>query len=274
MIRTLLLRSWRKHLRIIWGWVGFCALMCLYNYSLYVYLTHNPEYIRYLTDLPNWIRFFIGQPGQTISAANFLLLTTFNFTLPLVWSILTVYLAVADIAGEEEDGTLEFILIHPIRRWKLFLIKSFALIGTIVVMGVFFWGSLTLTVKSVSMPIGQDWIAWRTLGIGLFEIFSVGIAMMVGASRGRMDLAALITGLLLILLWALEGLMRVGILPPIVQWLNPYSMVLVDAEGKRALTPLVGGIMAILIIVVFLTGSFIWQRRSFWDNERGSHPGG
>jgi ABC-2 type transport system permease protein len=268
MIRALLLSSWRKHLRIIWGWVGFCALLCLYNYSLYVYLTHNPDYIRYLIELPNWMRFVIGQPGQMVSAANLLLLTTFNFTLPLVWSILTVYLAIADIAGEEESGTLEFILIHPIPRWKLFLIKSLALIGTILVMGVFFWGSLTMTVKAANMPIGQDWIAWRTLGIALFVIFSVGLAMMLSASRGNMDLAALITSLLLILMWGLEGLMRVGILPQIVQWLNPYSMMLVDAEGKRALTPLVGGIMTILIVVVFLAGSLIWQRRNFWDTGR------
>ena len=245
---------------LVWG--GFCLLLGGYNLALYPYFVNAPEYGFYLAKLPDWFHFIIGQPEQLDLPAVFLTLTTFSLTAPLVWTMLAVKISLDETAAEEETGQLAFLLIHPVQRWKLYLVKALAILTLVVLMGLILWGSLAGASTLEKAAIGAYWLAGATLDVGVFVLVCSALAMLFGALSGRVDLSSTLAGGVVVIMWLVEGLARLGRLQPIAHWVNPYGMISMSIMQKNAITPWVLAMMAGLILLCWAGGAAAWERRS------------
>jgi ABC-type transport system involved in multi-copper enzyme maturation permease subunit len=258
------MQPWRRHWLVLPVWVGFCLLLSGYNLALYPYFTSLPEYTVYLTNLPEWMRFIVGYPGQMDISNAFMALSTLSFTAPLIWLALVVGISLDETAGAEESGHLTFLLIHPIKRWCLFLTKALAILSIVLVMGLIFWGCLAGVIALGKIPVGLDWLAGSTLHLGLFVLLCSGITMVFGALSGRMDLSSMLAGGVILLMWLVEGCARLGRIPPAARWFNPYSMLTISMVEKTAIMPWILALMTGLILISWAGGVIAWQQRSIY----------
>ena len=168
MIKSLLLRMWRSHLLYLAGWAGFCVLIVIYNVSLYTYFVSTPDYSQYLNNMPLVLAFSCRGSPRHPGRSVFLALTTMALTAPFIWLILVMRIGINETAGEEETGTLEFLLIQPVARWKLYVIKVIGMAFTILVMGFLFWVSLVITNVLAKMEMPLNNLTLITLSMALF----------------------------------------------------------------------------------------------------------
>jgi ABC-type transport system involved in multi-copper enzyme maturation permease subunit len=261
---SILIRTLRRHWVSLLIWTGFCILVGIYNLALYPYFINLPEYGAYLMGLPQWIRFLEGQPGQLVGGESFLFLTTLGFTAPSVWLLLVIRIGLKETAGEEETGSLIFLLSHPIQRWSLYLVKMLAIIFMVALMALVLWGSLWAVNVFAKIPVGLDWLAAGILNLGLFVLWCSALAMLLGALTGKVDLSALITGLFILILWLVEGLNHLNNAAlPVIHWFNPWRLVTMSMIEKNTITPWVWAVMVGLVVISFIGGMVFWQLRSF-----------
>jgi len=265
MLLNLLLRTWRHHWTTLLIWTGFCLLEGIYNLALYPYFNSLPEYSSYLAALPPWVLFIESLPAHLTGDAAFLFLTTFGFTAPCAWLVLAIRVGLKETAGEEESGSIIFLLPHPIQRWNLYLAKALAISILIVVMGVLFWASMNAVATLAKINVSIDWLAWSTLNLGLFVLWCSAVAMLLGSFFSRVDLPALLVGLIILVMWAVQGLTHLNSISPGVSWFNPWSLVIMTMVEKNLITPWVWGVMTCLIILSFAGGMASWQLKNFYS---------
>jgi len=268
---SLLFRTWRRHWVTLVVWTGFCLLVGIYNLVLYPYLVSLPEYSRYLSGLPQWLRFLEGQPGQLDTATALLFLSTFGFSSPFIWLLLILRVGVNETAGEEEQGSLIFLLTHPIQRRTLYLAKVLAIGVMVFLMGFVLWASTAVMIVIDKVPIGLDWLGVVVLNLGLFVFWCGTVAMLVGALTGKQDFSTLLTALFILVVWAVEGITRLGILPISAHWVNPWGLVLISFTEKNTTAPWwTWSVIAGLCLLTSASGAIAWHRRNF-SSYRGNN---
>jgi ABC-2 type transport system permease protein len=123
------------------------------------------------------------------SEAGFLDSQLFAFMLPVVLLVFAVGFGAAAIAGEEERGTMELLLAHPLSRRRLVAEKGAAL----AVSAAALCGLVFLAVWLGGLAFGMDLAAGRIAAavVALF-LLTVGfgaLALAVGAATGSRALA-------------------------------------------------------------------------------------
>lgn len=266
MIKNLLVRAWKGHLQTLAGWLSFCVFIALYNIALYSYFANNPDYSLYLNNLPPLFSFFVGHPAPT-DPARFLAITTLSFSVPLIWTLLSIRIALRETAGEEELGTLDYFLQQPITRWMLYLLKAIGLLCTLFIMAFVLWSSLVITILITKMAIPLDSLTLVIFASMLFVWWAGELTLLIGALLGRVDMSALTVSGVLLVIWLWDGLIRVNWLGQSGRWFNPFGMTIMSALEKNTITPLSGGVMVFLIMITILGGAIAWQLRSFYNEE-------
>lgn len=97
--------------------------------SLYQVVGENPAIADMLENLPESARLVIAAAPDLSTPAGFYDLEMFNFTLPLVVSIVVILQGVGAVAGEEQAGTLDLLLSVPISRRRT-VAESFGAVAT------------------------------------------------------------------------------------------------------------------------------------------------
>ena len=115
IFRYALLR-WRGQ---IIGWGAALATLVLFVASLYdTAVQMRGQLEQLLKSLPPELMGFIGGADRLFSPVGFLD-TRFFSLMPLILGVFAVITGSGLIAGDEENGTLDLILAHPVRRLEL-----------------------------------------------------------------------------------------------------------------------------------------------------------
>jgi ABC-2 type transport system permease protein len=179
-----------------------------------------------------------------------------NLVIRTVLPLICLLLGTAALGSEIDDGTVTYLLVKPIGRWRICLVKLVVAGGLVAVLG----GAITiLSGLAIAAPGTEMWpFVAAAIGAGL-AYTAVFLALSLVTRH------ALIVGLLYVLAWegVLSGLLTgIRILSirefslAIADGLNggPAAAAAVTAPGTAAL------VLAVVVVAAFLVGTFRLQR--------------
>jgi ABC-2 type transport system permease protein len=123
--------------------------------------------------------------GQIASPAGYLEATVFNFIVPLLLILFVASAGTRAIAGDEEAGTLDLLLAHPIGRAQLVLQRFAALAVATSVGGTASLLGLLAVAGPAELDIPAGDLAAMALHLALFGLCFGTVALAIGAATGR-----------------------------------------------------------------------------------------
>ncbi|MDM4720179.1 ABC transporter permease subunit [Micromonospora sp. WMMA1363] len=120
------------------------------------------------------------------SAAGYLGSAVYGLLVPLLVTVFAITAGSRVVAGDEEAGTLDLVLAHPVGRARLALLRFAAaavgVVGVTVLLGLALVG-LRGPARLASISVGG--FAAMTLHLALFGLAFTALAFAVGAATGR-----------------------------------------------------------------------------------------
>jgi ABC-2 type transport system permease protein len=237
-----------------WGVILFLfGLMTVFRYGL---MRDNQEMIQQL--LKGSARQFIGMfgdPDSILRPEGFLSLAFFAY-MPLVLGVFAVLAGSGLLVGDEENGTLDLVLAHPISRTALFLGRLLAFATATVVILALSWLGFLVAMQWRPIEVGWGEMALPYLSLLavllLFGTLAVLLSMVLPSRRS----AAMASGMVLLASFFLTTLARLDKDLESVARLSP----LYYYQSGDAMRGLNGGWLAGLLAVAGLFAALAWWR--------------
>jgi ABC-2 type transport system permease protein len=248
MLRSVFLKGLRdQRWSLLWWALGLVAL-AFYTLGVYPSIA-TPEMTQLIENYPPAIRAILGESVSFATPEGYVDAYFFSMMAPLMFMIYAVIAGSGAIAGEEERGSMDWLLSNPIPRWRLVLEKAGALFAGVTLVVLSMWIGLVAGAASIGVRISYGGLAVATLGAGLLGLAFGLVALAVGALRGS---RALSLGVALAL--AIASYM-INVYSPLVEGLRPLRgwSLFYHANADR---PIVNGLsaehVAVLITVSVL----------------------
>jgi ABC-2 type transport system permease protein len=177
--------------RSLLGWgIGFALVTLLY--AAYYPTLQSSDVNALLDSYPQALKEAFNLTDFS-SAAGYLNSSVFTILAPLLMLVFSTAVGSRAIAGDEEAGTLELQLAHPVSRISLLLQRFAALAAAIVVAAA----AVLLALLAISAPahlgLGVTKLAAMCLHLALLGLCFGTLALMVGAWAGRRSLVLAVT---------------------------------------------------------------------------------
>jgi ABC-2 type transport system permease protein len=193
----------------ILGWGLVLVLFSLITVFRYNVVRENQEQIQQLMEgsLGEVVSLF-GDPTRLTSPEGFLSLALFSF-LPLVLGVFAVLAGSGLLAADEENGTLDLVLAHPVSRTALFAGRLLAFLITLTAMLVISWLGFIVFMNWSPMGVSGDALARPYLSLLAVLLFFGTLALLLSMLLPSRRLAAMTAGMLLLISYFLTTLARV-----------------------------------------------------------------
>ncbi|MFH1927118.1 MAG: ABC transporter permease subunit [Chloroflexota bacterium] len=194
----------------ILGWGIALALLGVLLVSMYDSIAAEQEQFQELLKIyPPELTAFLGDISSFATPEGFVSIEFFSF-MPLVLGIFGVLMGSGLLVSDEESGTLDLIMAHPVSRTALFMGRLQAFIVATVAILVIAWLGLIVSMTWSSMDIGwgRMWLPLLSLlaELLLFGTLSLFLSMLLPSRR----LAATTAGLLLVASFFITGLAKIN----------------------------------------------------------------
>jgi ABC-2 type transport system permease protein len=198
------LRERRRSL--LWWALGLAALVAL-NVAFYPSVRDDPALSDYAKDLPESVRaLFAGGELDIASPAGYLNSQVFALMAPLILLIFSIGAGAGAVAGEEERGTLDLLLAHPVRRRDYVIERFLAMAALITALTIVLLATVALGSLLVDLELGFGRLVAASISVGLLALLVAAVALAAGAIRpGRAKAIAVAAGLA-VCAWILDGL--------------------------------------------------------------------
>ncbi len=201
------LRRWKWQ---IIGWGSSLLVIAMYLMWLYKPMMKQQAQVKALFDAygKEMLSFF-GGTVDIFSAGGYLNFGFFSY-IPVVLGILALLLGAGLVVADEEKGTLDLILAHPISRTALFWGRWLALVAALMAVLVLTWAGF-----AVGLPwTGLNATVWQLLlpHIALFSILLLfsSLALWLSLVLPSRTLAASVTAALLVASYLVTSLASVN----------------------------------------------------------------
>ncbi len=188
MRATVLAQSLREQRRsLLWWTVGIAAVVAMY---VPLYRSYRDSGLLELDrkGLPSGLSEAFSL-GDINTPAGYLQSTVFGLIMPLLVIMASVIAGARNIAGDEEAGTLDLVLAHPVSRRRLLTERWSAMLATTMLLtGVACVVTLLMAWAS-SMGVSFVNVIATSVGLALLGVVFGSLALAVGASVGRRGLA-------------------------------------------------------------------------------------
>jgi ABC-2 type transport system permease protein len=195
----------------ILGWGIGLALMGVLIVSMYDSFAAEQEQLQDLIELyPPELMAFMGDLSAMFASLEGFISAEFFSYMPLVLGIFTVLMGSGLLVSDEENGTLDLIMAHPVSRTALFLGRLLAFVAATVAILAIAWVGLVLPTIWFSADIGWGrlWLPLLSLLAQLlvFGTISLLLSMLLPSRR----MAATTGGLLLVASFFITGLANIS----------------------------------------------------------------
>jgi ABC-2 type transport system permease protein len=186
--------------------LGLAALVAL-NVAFYPSVRDDQALSDYAKDLPESVRaLFAGGELDIASPSGYLNSQIFALTAPLVLLVFAIGAGSGAVAGEEERGTLDLLLAHPVRRRDYVLQRFAALAALVAALVVVLLATVAIGSRLVDLEIGFGRLVAASTSVGLLSLLFAAIALAAGAIRpGRARAIAIASGAAVVS-WIFDGL--------------------------------------------------------------------
>ena len=256
-----LLRSVRDALRGLVFWTAGIVLLVLVTVSIWPSIEGNADLTNAIENYPEELKAFLGGSLDFATAAGYLNAELYSLMVPLLLLVYGIGAGARGLAGEEEAGTLDLLLSHPVARRRVLLEKLGAAVTLLVVLGAVVFVGVALSSVAFGLDVGTLDIAAATLGAVLLAAAFAALAVLVGAATGSRALAIGVPATLVTASYLLFGL---GNLVDALEPLEPLSPWEWYAGGDQLRNgPDWSGLLLLLASVVVLAGAAVplFERR-------------
>ena len=262
MLNNVFLKTLRDQRRslLYWG-IGLVA-MALIMVLFYPTIKNMPSISQYFKELPEGLKEMFG-PGiiDYTSPVGYFSTELFSFMMPLLLLVFGIGFGANAIAGDEEKGTLGFLLTNPVPRWRVVVDKFGVLILSMIVLSLLFWAGLAVCVLGLGIDISLLKLLEATVGALMLALVFGSLAFMLGCIKGNKGMSMGITSGLAVLTYLLNtlgglvsGLKDYRFLSPFYHYIEPNTL----ANG---LSPVHILVLLGLVIVFFVFSIPAFNRR-------------
>jgi ABC-2 type transport system permease protein len=195
-----------------------------------------------------------------VTGAGFLNAELFSIILPGLFIAYGIGRGARLVAGEEQDGTLEVVIVSPVSRTRILLHKAAALAVGISALGGVLLAATLLSSLLVGMEIPVAHAAVGALSMVLVGLQHAWLALAVGAATGRRTLAIAVGSSVAVMGYMLHV---VGALVEAVgpwQGLSPFTQAI--GAGPVSGTVPLGFVWLVAAAVVFVAAALpLFDRR-------------
>jgi ABC-2 type transport system permease protein len=205
-------------------------------------------------------------PAGVLEAFNYDDLTTpagylgssvYGLLVPLLVAVFAIAFGTRAVAGDEEAGTLDLLLAHPVSRTRLALQRFAALTTALALVGALLWlGMLAIAGPAELEGVSAAELAAATIQLALFGACLGGLAFAVGAATGRKALALGISAGMAVLAYLANG-----VFPQVegLEWtreVSPWHWYLGGEPLKNGLQT--GDVLLLLAVTAVLVAVGSW----------------
>jgi ABC-2 type transport system permease protein len=178
-------KEFRDQRRALVGWGGGLAAMVLMYASFWPSVRDNArQFESYLENLPDALRNVIGELSLG-TPVGYLQSELFSFLGPALVLVLAIGAGARSIAGEEDQATLDLLVVTPVTRRRIILEKFAAMTAVVLGLGVVLWASVVTIGRLFDLVVPAGNIAAATLHLVLLGVAFGTIAMLIGSWFGR-----------------------------------------------------------------------------------------
>ena len=261
LLRSLFLKTIRDLRGQIWGWglgTGSLAVMVAALYP--TFKDQMGIYVQMLSNYPPALTAFFGDVTNIAEWSGWLGIEFFSWIPPML-AVFAVVVGTGLVAGEEEKGTLDLLLSHPIRRWRVVVEKfaGFVVATLLICVLICLCLLLSAAVAGETEDLGKLLLAG--LDIVPITLASGGLAMMASVAFRQRRLATALSVTVVIGSWFLESLGKVvNVLKPyrplaLCHYSNGGSVMVRGEDWGKA------GVLLGLTVIFVLVSLLAFQRR-------------
>lgn len=249
---------WERR-RSLLGWSIALASLILLESALWPSIKSMPSLDAYLDEFPEPLKEMFGI-DQMSTGQGFLNAELFSLMLPLLLIAFAISHGARLIAGEEEAGSLDLLLVTPLTTTRLLLESLAALVASVTLLATVVLCSTLLGSLAFGLGIRPGAAAAGALSVLLLGLEFGVIALVAGALTGRRGVAIAVPAALALVTYVLyvggafvDGLARMRELSPFDQALQ---------TGPLAATLSTGLVwLALVPAVAVLAALPVWDRR-------------
>jgi ABC-2 type transport system permease protein len=216
---------WERR-RSLTGWSTALAALILLESALWPSMRSMPSLDSYLDEFPEPLKEAFGI-DQMSTGTGFLNAELFSLMLPLLFITFAISHGARLIAGEEEAGSLDLLLVTPLTTTRLLIESLLALLASLGVLALVVLASTLIGSAAFGLEIAPGAAAAGALSILLLGVEFGVIALVAGALTGRKGVATAVPAALALLAYVLflggalvDGLARWRGLSPFDQALH------------------------------------------------------
>jgi ABC-2 type transport system permease protein len=241
--------------RSLLGWtLAISAVAVLY--AAFWPTVNTPEMQDALRNYPEGVLEAFNYNDLT-SPAGYLGSSVYGLLIPLLVAVFAIAWGTRAVAGDEEAGTLDLLLAHPVSRVRVALQRVGALIAALALVGAVLW----LAMLAIAGPAELEGVtaaelAAATVQLVLFGACLGGLAFAVGAATGRRAVALGASAAVAVLAYLANG-----VFPQVegLEWtrdVSPWHWYLGGEPLSNGLQ--VGDALLLLVVAAVLVAAGTW----------------
>jgi ABC-2 type transport system permease protein len=262
MLNNIFLKSLRDQQRSLFMWGAYLVALGVLMALFYPTISNMTSFNQYLNQLPEGMKEMFGSGlADYTSPAGYFSTELFSLMVPLLLLVFGISFGANTIAGEEEKGTLGFLLSNPVKRRIVVMEKFGVMTASMVLLGFFFWVGLAISTRAMNINISAMRLAEATLGAVLLALVFGAAAFLTGCIRGNKGISmgvasglAVLTYLLHTLGGLVNGLKNFRFLSPFYQYMEPNTL-------TNGLSPAHMLVLFGLVVVFFVIAIPAFERR-------------
>ncbi len=261
MLSNVLLKTVRDQRRSFMWWSVGIVLVNFITVLFYPSLSAATEFNEILGDDNSLMRAFVGDIADLTSPEGFLNSQLFFLLVPLLFIVFTAAQSTSAIAGEEEKGTLDILLSHPVPRWRVVAEKFAAMFATLFALALLAWLAIAAGALVVDMEISYARMLAVTVSAALLGLAFGSLGLALGSATGNRGLSIGVTGALAVTAYLLNALAPlVETLEPL-QRVSPFYLYIGADPLSNGLDPVHAATLAALSAVLLATAALTFERR-------------
>jgi ABC-2 type transport system permease protein len=171
------------------GWTAALTAVAMMYASLWPSIGDNPALTSAMDAYPETLKQAFAMQDLSLPQ-NYLGSTVFGLLVPLLLAVFAIAAGTKALATDEEAGTLDLVLAHPVGRTRLALQRFAAIaVGVALIVGVILLALLALRGPAEYTAVSPANLAATSAQLALFGLFFAALSFAVGAATGRKGLA-------------------------------------------------------------------------------------
>lgn len=248
--------------RAVLAWSLFAAGLPALYVALYPSFGSGSMMQEFMDELPEAYRALFASTGLDLSTAEgFLNIELFSFVGPLLLLAIAIALGASATAGEEESGTADLLLANPIRRSRVVVEKTAAMVFWTAVVAVAIWAGVALAALGFGVDLHLERVAGALVSCALLGIAFGGVALVAGALLAKKMAAFAVSIVIAVLAYFVNAL--APLITGMRDWrvISPFYWYIGHDPLRNGLEPAHAIALVGLAACCVVAAAAIWERR-------------